>query len=237
MKYRLGGLLIGILATVAAPAVASPDEVHQVSAWRSQLRQAMCSQSWSQAIGVSGALVGSAIQPSERIWLLALRQDLFAYQTGAVPFSGCEGNVMMAGATRESVSLLAAQSSLDWEGTLARMGLSGAPDSASNSDTMAIAALATQSNSAPSGRADDNAQVAYAACQPVWAGDFRVASGAVSNRWVYEIWQNIDTFYLQYWRQSQTCTQAVTMGGFPTQQAARRYMFDLQSNESVGNIP
>ena len=237
MKYRLGGLLIGILATVAAPAAASPDEAHQVSAWRSQLRQAMCSQSWSQAIGVSGALVGSAIQPSERIWLLALRQDLFAYQTGAVPFSGCEGNVMMAGATRESVSLLATQSALDWEGTLARMGLSSAPDSAANSDTMAIAASATQLGSDPLTAGDNPGQLAYAACQPVSAGDFRVASGAVSNRWVYEIWQNIDTFYLQYWRQSQTCTQAVTTGSFTTQQAARQYMFDLHSNESVGNIP
>ncbi|MBW4657996.1 MAG: hypothetical protein KME15_04935 [Drouetiella hepatica Uher 2000/2452] len=237
MKYRLGGLLIGVLATLATPAVSS--EVHQIAAWRSQLQQAMCGQNWSQAIGVSGALVGSEIHPSERIWLLALRQDLFAYQAGTTPFSQCEGNTVMAGATQESVRLLTAQSSFNWEGTLERMGMagatSGAPDEIVVSNSVAIAALTTPSNADLLG-IERPAEIAYTACQPVSTGDFRVASGAISHRWVYEIWQNVDTFYLQYWRQSQTCTQALTMGGFETQQEARQYMFDLRSNESVGNI-
>ncbi|HEY9641366.1 MAG TPA: hypothetical protein V6C57_12845 [Coleofasciculaceae cyanobacterium] len=89
-------------------------------------------------------------------------------------------------------------------------------------------------NSAALGAKD--IQLAYVACQPRSTGDFRVSSGTISNRWVYEIWQSVDSFYVQYWRQSQSCTQASVMAGFSNQQAAYQAIRQIDGNESIGNI-
>jgi hypothetical protein len=194
----------------------------------------MCSQSWSRAIGVSGALMGSDIQPNERIWLLALRQDLFAYQAGTAAFAGCENGVM-AGATAESVQLLSADDSVDWQGTLVRLGF------AEFTAPVAIAAFSPVIRTAaplPSAETPvSSSPLAETACQVFSTRGFRVASGTTSSRWVYEIWQDVDTFYAQYWRQSQTCADATSSGGFETQEEALEYVLNLRSNESVGNIP
>ncbi|MBI4781221.1 MAG: hypothetical protein HY785_07830 [Oscillatoriophycideae cyanobacterium NC_groundwater_1537_Pr4_S-0.65um_50_18] len=235
MKNKFAALLIGLLTLAAQPTTAAPSQAHQNATWRSQLQQAMCSQSWSRAIGVSGALMGSDIQPNERIWLLALRQDLFAYQAGTASFAGCE-NGMMAGATAESVQLLSAESAADWQGTLVRLGF------AESTAPVAIAAAFSPATrtAAPLPSTEttvSSSRLAETACQVFSTRGFRVASGTTSSRWVYEIWQDVDTFYAQYWRQSQTCADATSSGGFETQEAALEYVLSLRSNESVGNIP
>ncbi|GAB4227606.1 MAG: hypothetical protein Kow00121_56340 [Elainellaceae cyanobacterium] len=89
MKWNFKWAAIALLTVFTITPAQAITTAEQAEVWRWQLERAYCAENWTEAISVAGALMGSDIQPSERLWLFGLRQEMFNYQRGTASFSGC----------------------------------------------------------------------------------------------------------------------------------------------------
>jgi len=202
---------IGCLAIMPmAPAQAAVSEAEQATLWRYQLHRSYCAANWTEAISLAGAMMGNrAVREHERIWLFLLRQDMFNFQSGAAAFSGCQGGRLLAGITADATAPESNAIPLRWDNGLAAIG--------ANATTARQSVLPTThpSRSVSSTPATRTANCAEA------EGERWVADGSTSNQWNYEIWQaRSSEFYVQYWRQGETCAQSRTTTQHATQNQA-----------------
>lgn len=200
------------------PAQSAMSEAEQVTVWRYQLHRSYCAGNWTEAISLAGAMMGSQnVRQHERIWLFLLRQDMFNFQSSAAEFPGCQGGRVLAGITADETTALSEQRSIDWNKGLGTIGSSYASHSSRTQSTVPIAAT----TSSPDSRQETDIAAATT-CPPAYEDDRRVYRGSLSSQWNYEIWQDTSRwFYVNYWRQHETCDQARTTSHHPTQDDAR----------------
>lgn len=228
MKWNFSSITIGLLSALVPilPAIATPtnstpvnstaNDRAQLAQWRSDLQWTFCNESWTEALSLAGALMGSDnISEDERLWLFVLRQDIYNYYHGIAEFEGCEGGII-AGATAQesfaaSVDSPSTNPSLNWNRGLSSLG--GNPRSR-------VAATPTNSSS----RGTDLASVAASpstACTPYSSEEVRVANGSTSNQWNYEVWQRSrESFYTRYWDQNGSCDQSRSTSNYSSQEEA-----------------
>lgn len=200
------------------PAQAAMSEAEQVTVWRYQLHRSYCAGNWTEAISLAGAMMGSqSIRQHERIWLFLLRQDMFNFQSGTAEFPSCQGGRVVAGITADETTALSGQRSIDWNKGLVGVGTSRASHPSWTQSTVPIAAATSLPDSRP-----ESGIAAATTCPPSSEEDRRVYRGSLSSQWNYEIWQATDRwFYVNYWKQDETCDQSRTTLKNPTQDDAR----------------
>lgn len=213
MRWSLKLVAIGYFAVLAiAPARAAVSEAEQATLWRYQLHRSYCAGNWTEAISLAGAMMGNqTVRQHERVWLFLLRQDMFNFQSGAAAFPGCQGGRVLAGITAEAAEAASEpdELALNWDKGLAAIGISTA--------TARRVGLPPANPS----RAIATTSARTANCTGS-QGESWVADGSTSNQWNYEIWQDTSSreFYVQYWRQGETCTQSRETSQYATQNEA-----------------
>ncbi|MEO1147860.1 MAG: hypothetical protein AAFY26_19950 [Cyanobacteria bacterium J06638_22] len=173
------------------------------------LQEAICLNDWESAIWATNQLIGhSDITPDGRQHFMNLRRQYQDYNSAnaAFDFSGettCQDMLTrQAQATETQPQTQPTSAPLDW--SRATQNLSGR---SSSSTTMRV----TDSSTASASQAAMN-------CPEPPAGDREVASGSISSRWTYEIYQvgSSTSFYGRYWPQND-CEAIRQTSRHPTQ--------------------
>ncbi|MEO1211402.1 MAG: hypothetical protein AAFX78_17910 [Cyanobacteria bacterium J06638_20] len=172
------------------------------------LQEAVCLNDWDSAIWATNQLIGhSDITPDSRQHFMNLRRQYQDYNSAnaTFDFSGepaCQDMLTrQAQATETQPQPQATSAPLDWN--RAAQNLSGRP----SSSTTARATGASRNSASQN-------------CPEPPAGDREVASGSISSRWTYEIYQigGSNMFYGRFWPQN-NCEDNDRTGRHSTQNA------------------
>jgi hypothetical protein len=185
-----GGLSVcGMLFSGSSFTQAQPLSPTQLA---ESLQEAVCLNDWDSAIWATNQLIGhSDLTSDNRQYFINLRQQYQHYNSAhaTFDFSGepaCQDTLThQAQATETQPQAQTTSAPLDWN--RAAQNLSGRP---SRSTT-------TRATGSPTASASQN-------CPEPPASDREVASGSISSRWTYEMYQvgGSTLFYARYWPQN-----------------------------------
>lgn len=181
-----------------------------------QLQEAVCLNEWASAIWATNQLIGhSETTPTRRQHFINLRQQYQEYNAtnASFDFSGepvCQP--ILAHQAQEAAipsQVAFTNTPLDWNH--AAQTLSGQSSNIRSSRT-------SYSSSASVSHSDISCPVAR-------SGDREVASGSISSRWTYEIYQvdGRNLFYARYWPQND-CQDVSQTSRYETQDGAYESM-------------
>lgn len=177
-----------------------------------QLQAAICQNDWGTAIQTLNHMMGDeTLSASDRQRLLDLRHQLSDYQLHQTQFdfsASPQCQALVSQAPEATSAAPPASTPIDW-------------NRAAQSIQQRSRRQPTTTSSQPASQRTAAAPTAPQCPTPPPEGDREVASGSISSRWSYEIYQNgsNNQFYAQYWRQND-CSQVYrmpTLGELETQ--------------------
>lgn len=209
----------------------SPSAIAQtasIDALRNATQQAVCLNEWNSAIQSVNQLMGlSDVTPAYREALLAYRRQLEGYRSSNARVDmrqqpGCQAAIAQA-QTRTAPTSQSSRS-MNWDMAIANI-------SGQQSGSTALV-RPTGSRSARASTTQTSA-----ACSSPTTRDRRVATGTISNRWQYEMFEGSSGFYIYYWQQHDCRSVSRFYGTYPTQSELREeftnYIQRLRSDTTI----
>jgi len=184
------------------------------------LQTAICQNDWGTATQTVSRMMGDAgLSVGDRQRLLELRQQFSDYQLHQTSFdwsASPDCQAALSQTTTPAAEPQVATSSLNWERAAQSLGQTARPVSGSQRPSSSQASAGWQVSETPAQPSNQRAN-----CQFPSVGDREVASGSISSRWTYEIFQvgTRNQFYTRYWPQND-CDAMRTTLDYPTQQGA-----------------
>ncbi|HIK54928.1 MAG TPA: hypothetical protein IGS37_07180 [Synechococcales cyanobacterium M55_K2018_004] len=192
------------LTTVASPVYARPPLQHL----QATLQRTVCLSDWDGAIATLGQMLGSSeLSPEYRERLLHTRRQFAEHRARNLTMNweshpACAAAIAAIPASSTTgPQALNPERPLNWERAVAAVAILNGREAASGATPPVAAASPWAASASPA--ALPRVERPHDACQPELNGDRRVASGAVSNRWRYEILESRSRlFYVRYWNQT-----------------------------------
>lgn len=184
------------------------------------LQTAICQNDWGTATQTVSRMMGDAgLSAGDRQRLLELRQQFSDYQLHQTRFdwsASPECQAALSQTAPPAANSPVATNSLNWERAAQSLGQTARPVSGSQRPSSTQSSAGWQVSETPASPSNQRTD-----CQFPSVGDREVASGSISSRWDYEIFQvgNRNLFYTRYWPQNDCDAMRVT-GDHPTQQDA-----------------